>query len=172
MRYKARLIAQGFSQRPGIDYKETYSPVIDAITFRFLISLAVSKGLDIRLMDVITMYLYESIDNDIYIKIPKKFTLAEVVNAKPSSMCSIKLQRSLYGLKQSGRMWYNHLSEYLLREGYGNNPICPCIFIKKSKTGFAIIAVYVDDLNLIGTPEELMMSILYTHFINMFFLYF
>ena len=70
-------------------------------------------------------------------------------------MCSIKLQRSLYGLKQFKRMWYNHLSEYLLKEGYANNPICPCIFIKKLETGFAIIVVYVDDLNLIGTPEEL-----------------
>ena len=61
----------------------------------------------------------------------------------------------MYRLKQSGRMWYNRLSEYLLKEGYVNNPICPYIFIKKSETGFAIIAVYVDDLNLIGTPEEL-----------------
>ena len=129
--------------------------MMDAITFHFLISLAVSKGLDMHLMDVITAYLYGSIDNDIYIKIPKGFTLPEVVNAKPCSMCSIKLQRSLYGLKQSGRMWYNRLSEYLLKKGYANNPICPCIFIKKSKTGFAIIVVYVDDLNLIGTLEEL-----------------
>ena len=70
-------------------------------------------------------------------------------------MCSIKLQRSLYGLKQSGSMWYNRLSEYLLTEGYANNPICPCIFIKESETRFSIIVVYVDDLNLIGTPEEL-----------------
>ena len=78
-----------------------------------------------------------------------------MVNAKPRSMCSIKLQRSLYLLKQSGHIWYNRLSEYLLKEGYANNPICLCIFIKKSKTRFAIIAIYVDDLNLIGTPEEL-----------------
>ena len=107
-----------------------------------------------RLMNVITAYLYGSIDNDIYIKIPEGFTLPEVVNAKPRSMCSIKLQRYLYGLKQSGRMWYNRLSKYLLKEGYANNPICPCIFIKKSKTRFAIITIYVDDLNLIGTPKE------------------
>ena len=52
-------------------------------------------------------------------------------------------------------MWYNHLNEYLLKEGYANNPICPCIFIKKSETGFAIIVVYVDDLNLVGTLEGL-----------------
>ena len=155
IRYKARLVAQGFSQRPGVDYEETYSPVMDAITFRFLISLAVSEGLDMRLMDVITTYLYGSMDNDIYMKIPEGFELPDANNTKPRSMYSIKLQRSLYGLKQSGRMWYNRLSEYLLKEGYVNNPICPCIFIKKSEIGFAIIAVYVDELNLVGTLEEL-----------------
>ena len=52
-------------------------------------------------------------------------------------------------------MWYNPLGEYLLKKEYINNPICPCIFIKKSEIGFAIIAVYVDDLNLVGTLEEL-----------------
>ena len=64
-------------------------------------------------------------------------------------MCLIKLQQSQYELKQSGRMWYNRLNEYFLKEGYVNNPICLCIFIKKSETGFAIIIVYVDDLNLL-----------------------
>ena len=64
-------MAQGFSQRPGIDYEETYFPVMDAITFRFFISLVVTKNLDMRLMDVVTAYLYGSLDNDIYMKIPK-----------------------------------------------------------------------------------------------------
>ena len=52
-------------------------------------------------------------------------------------------------------MWYNCLNEYLLKEGYVNNPIYPCIFIKKLEIGFAIMVVYVDDLNLVGTPKEL-----------------
>ena len=102
MRYKARLVAQGFSQRPEIDYEETYSPVMDVITFRYLISLAVSEGLDMRLRDVVTSYLYESLNANVYMKIPKGFTLLEAMNSKPRSMYSIKLQRSLYGLKQSG----------------------------------------------------------------------
>ena len=110
VRYKACLVAQGFSQRSGIDYEETYSPVMDAITFRYLISLVVSEGLDMRLMDVVTTYLYGSLDANVYMKILKGFTLPEAMNSKPWSMYSIKLQRSLYGLKQSGRMWYNHLS--------------------------------------------------------------
>ena len=128
---------------------------MDAITFRFLINLAVSEGLDMRPMDVITTYLYGSMNNDIYIKIPEGFKLPEANSTKPCSMYSIKLQRSLYGLKQFGRMWYNCLSKYLLKEGYVNNHICPCIFIKKSETRFTIIAVYVDDLNLVGNLEGL-----------------
>ena len=58
-------------------------------------------------------------------------------------------------------MWYNRLSEYLLKEGYQNNPICPYIFIKKSQSGFVIITVYVDDLNIIRTLEELSKTIEY-----------
>ena len=108
-----------------------------------------------HLMDVIIAYLYGSIDNDIYKKILIGFRLPEENNTKSCSMCSIKLQRSLYRLKQSGNMLYNRLSEYLLKEGYANNPICPCIFIKKSETRFAIIFMYVDDLNLVWTLEEL-----------------
>ena len=148
-------MAQGFSQRHGIDYEETYSPVMDATTFCYLIYLAVSKGLDMRLMDVVTTYLYGSIDTNVYMKILEGFKLPEVMNSKPRSMYSIKLQRSLHGLKQFGRMWYNCLSQYLLKEGYVNNSIYPCVFIKKVAIGFSFIVIYVDDLNLIGTPEEI-----------------
>ena len=123
MRYKVHFVAQGFSQRHGIDYEETYSPVMDATTFRYLIYLAVSEGLDMRLMDVVTTYLYGSIDTNVYMKIPKGFKLPKVMNSKPRSMYSIKLQRSLYGLKQSGRIWHNRLSQYLLKEVYVNNSI-------------------------------------------------
>ena len=68
-RYKARLVAQGFSQRPEITYGETYSLVMDIITFRYLISLSVSKRLNMFLMDVITAYLYGMLENDIYMKV-------------------------------------------------------------------------------------------------------
>ena len=69
-RYKARLVAQGFSRRPDIAYEETYSPVVDAITLRYLISLTVCENLDMHLMDVVTAYLYGSLENEIYMKIP------------------------------------------------------------------------------------------------------
>jgi hypothetical protein len=155
VRYKAQLVAQGFSQRPDIDYYETYAPVIDAITFRYLISLATHEKLDMCLMDVVVANLYGSIDNDVYMKISEGFKMSEAYNSNPQKVYSIKLQRFLYGLKQSGCMWYNRLKEYLLREGYNNDLICPCVFIKKLEYDFVIIVVYVDDLNIIETHEEI-----------------
>ena len=64
LRYKARLVAQGFTQRPDIDFDETYSPVMSATTFRYLIALAVQNRLSMQLMDVVTAYLYGSLDSD------------------------------------------------------------------------------------------------------------
>ena len=93
-RYKARLVAQGFSQRPEIDYEETYSPVMDAITFRFLMSFAADKNLEMRLMDVVTTYLYGSLYADIYMRILYGFKMPKTLNSKPKELCAIKLQRS------------------------------------------------------------------------------
>nr|KYP40238.1 Retrovirus-related Pol polyprotein from transposon TNT 1-94 [Cajanus cajan] len=106
-------------------------------------------------MDVVTAYLYGSLDADIYMKLLEGFNLSDDAISKEDY--SIKLNKSLYGLKQSGRMWYNRLSEYLLQEGYKNDPMC--IFIKKYENGFAIIVVYIDDINIIGTPKELSKAI-------------
>ena len=83
VRYKARLVAQGFTQRLEIDYDETYSPVMDIIMFRYLISLSVSEGLDMRLMDVITAYLYGMLENDIYMKFLERFQLPQVNTSQP-----------------------------------------------------------------------------------------
>jgi hypothetical protein len=104
VRYKARLVAQGFLQKLGIDYEETYPLIMNAITFRFLISLVVTESLDMRLMDVVTAYLYGSLDNDIYMKIPEGYKMPKAYNSKSRIIYSIKLQRSLYGLKQFRRM--------------------------------------------------------------------
>jgi hypothetical protein len=153
VRYKVRLVAQGFTQRPDIDFDETYSPVMSGITFRYLISLTAQKGLSMHLMDVVTTYLYGSLDKDIYMKIPEGL---DIPNKNHScNMYSVKRQKSLYGLKQSRRIWYNRLKEFFLQKGFSNNYDCPCIFIKKSLSGFCIVSVYVDDLNIIGNTRDI-----------------
>ena len=81
VRYKARLVAQGFTQRPGVDFNETYSLVMSRIMFRYLISLAVQKRLSMQLMDVVTAYLYGSLDLEISMKVPKGLKIPDIAFA-------------------------------------------------------------------------------------------
>lgn len=91
IRYTAQLVAQGFSQRPDIDYNETCSPVTCAIMFRFLIGLAVSENLYMRFMNVVTTYLYDSPNTDIYTKIPEGFKMPKSGQSSHRSLYSIKV---------------------------------------------------------------------------------
>jgi hypothetical protein len=97
VRYKTRLVAQGFTQRPGIDYDETYSPIMSGILFRYLISMAANMNLKIQLMDVVTAYLYGSLDSEIYMKVPEGLKIPGPNQNR--NMFSVRLQQSLYGLK-------------------------------------------------------------------------
>jgi hypothetical protein len=104
-------------------------------------------------MDVVTIYLYGSLDSDIYMKILDGILVLNM-NANCNMYC-VKLVKSLYGLKQLGRMWYNRLKKFLLKNGYSNSDDCPCVFIKKFNTDFCIISVYVYDLNIIGHIKDI-----------------
>ena len=116
VRYKAKLFAQDLSQRLGIDYEETYSPIMNIIMFHYLITMAVKERLDLRFMDVMTTYLYGKLDNDIYMRVPEGLKIPKMGVHQTRNMYSIKLQRSLYGLRQFRCMWYNQLSESLLKK--------------------------------------------------------
>ena len=106
-----------------------------------------------QLMDVVTAYLYGSLDSDIYMKVPDGISIPN--QGANRNMYCVKLKMSLYGLKQSGRMWYNRLSEYLMQKGYSNSDDCLCVFIKRSSSGFCIISVYVDDINIIDNTQNI-----------------
>jgi hypothetical protein len=96
---------------------------MSGITFRYLISLVIQKHLSMQLMHVVTAYLYGSLDSDIYMKVPDGIPIPN--ESTNHNMYCVKLKRSLYGLKQLGRMWYNRLIEYLLQKGYSNIDDCP-----------------------------------------------
>ena len=106
VRYKARLVAQEFSQRPGIDYDKTYSPVVDAITFRYLINLTIHEMLDMCLMNVVTSYLYGSIDNDVYMKSLKDLKCLKHIIQIPK-----KLTQSSYKIPYMGLVFLMHILE-------------------------------------------------------------
>jgi len=108
-----------------------------------------------QLIDVVTAFLYGDLDMKFYMKVSEGLKLTDSNSFRPRNTILIHLRRSLYGLKRSGHMWYNRLSEYLISHGYENNELCLCVFIKKSYSRFVIVAVYVNDMNFIRTLKEL-----------------
>lgn len=105
VRHKARLVAKGYTQRQGVDYNETYAPVVRYTSVRFLIALSVQRGLKIHQMDAITAFLQGDLSEEIYLEQPEGF------EDNTGRVC--KLNRAIYGLKQAGRQWSNKLNEKL-----------------------------------------------------------
>jgi hypothetical protein len=145
-RYKARLVARGFSQTKGIDYEETFAPVVRHETLRYLISYATERKLPMIHMDVETAFLNGELDEEVYMQVPQGFKEA-------GQIC--QLEKALYGLKQSPRMWNKKITKYLNSEGFVQSTADPCLFIKKFEDRIALIACYVDDCLLIGSNEDI-----------------
>ena len=134
-----------------MDFEQTYSPVINTISFRFLLALNVQLSLHIFLLDVMTPYLHGVLDTKLYIVPPPRF-LKNTPTTVPGKHTGLQIMKALYGLKHAGRTWYHQLCSYLVSKGFIYNPTLPCIFTLSNQSGFVIIAVYVDNLNIIGLP--------------------
>jgi hypothetical protein len=126
---------------------------MDATSLRWLFYFIVQRSLHMRLMDVVTPYLYGDLDKDIYMKIPEG--LCNFIQLGKFRNPSFKLYKSFYELKQVGCMWYQDFSQYLIPHGFKNNDICHYIFIKHHLKEFVIKPIYVDDLNIIRTSNAI-----------------
>ena len=146
-RFKARLVAQGYTQKEGLDYDETFSHVVHSESIRSVISLACKEGLKLHQMDVTTAFLNGELDQVIYMKQPEGFA----VDGQEHLVC--RLKKSLYGLKQSSRCWNQVLDAQLKGMGFQQSQSDPCVYTSK-KDGLFIIAVYVDDILLCAKSEK------------------
>jgi hypothetical protein len=141
--YKARLVAKGYAQKEGIDYTETFAPVAKFSTIRALLSLAAHYDLELHQMDVATAFLNGDLDVDIYMEQPEGF----IVPGKEYMVC--KLRKSLYGLKQAGRAWYQKIHQALLNLGFASLQTDTCVYILREANVMLAVALYVDDLLLL-----------------------
>ena len=149
-RYKARLVAQGYNQTYGVDYDETFSPVVRFESIRTIIGMAAKQGLALEQMDVKTAFLNGELQETIYMKQPEGF----IEPGKENLVCL--LHRSIYGLKQSARCWNFELDKQMKKMGFKQSETDPCIYVQVMKDGTFIIAIYVDDIILGGLSNAVM----------------
>ena len=144
-RYKACLVAQGCSQRFGLDYEETFSPVVCFESVRSVVSLSVQNKMQLHQMDVTTAFLHGELSEEVYMKQPEGYTEP----GKEHLVC--RLKRSIYGLKQAPRCWNYALDNCLKEMGFKQSSSDPCVYV--SSDSEFLVAVYVDDLILGGKNE-------------------
>ncbi|CAA7018700.1 unnamed protein product [Microthlaspi erraticum] len=146
---KARWIARGFTQKYGIDYAETFSPVVKSITIRVVLQLAVSCGWTIKQLDVNNAFLHGTLTEEVYVTQPPGF----VDKDRPNHVC--RLRKALYGLKQAPRAWYQELRGFLLQLGFQNSVADTSVFVYIKGTDLVYTLVYVDDIVITGSNTTL-----------------
>lgn len=148
VRYRARLVAKGFTQQHGIDYMDTFSPVVRHSTLRMLFALSVQWGMDITHLDVTTAFLNGHLKENIYMSIP------EGLKIKNCNGKILKLKKAIYGLKQSSLVWYKKVKDCLCNLDFKNSKYEPCLFQKIVGNVKVIVAVYVDDFLIFSNNTE------------------
>jgi hypothetical protein len=145
-KFKARLVAKGFTQIEGQDFTVTFAPVSDYTTARMFLAICAVKKYHLLQLDVKNAFLYGEMDAHVYMKQPEGYSDGT------NRVC--KLVKSLYGLKQSPRMWYEKLSNALHRHGFTTSSYDDALFINRKAKSTVWCLVYVDDILMMSADEE------------------
>ena len=157
LKYKVRGVARGFTQKEGIDYSETFSPVVKIQSVRLMLAVALLYNLEIDCMDVSTAFLYGSLEEEVYMK-----PLPGMAQTNTEGKTLIfRLKKSLYGLHQASRQWNKTLVDFLVEEGFTQCRSDPCVFWRTDQSikTMEMVLVYVDDIIIMSTKRELSIKI-------------
>lgn len=144
---KARLVAQGFSQKFGVDYDEVFAPVARSTTFRMLMAVAGKRNYTVKHYDIKSAFLNGELHEEIYLKQPPGYQMGTQV---------YKLKKALYGLKQSAHVWNKTLHEQLTKNGCKQNESDACLYVKKNGEKVMYILIHVDDMLAATNDDEML----------------
>ncbi|POW15070.1 hypothetical protein PSHT_07190 [Puccinia striiformis] len=148
LKYKARLCVRGFRQIEGTDYGATFAPTGRPATLRLVLGIGAIMDFEIHQMDVKCAFLNGVPDEDLFIKVP------DGVGIELPPGHGLKLQKSLYGLKQSPRCWYRALKDFFVSINFKPATVDPCLFIHQDPNTFCCVYIHVDDLVIIGPQVQ------------------
>ena len=148
VKYKARPVAKGYTQKQGIDVDELYAPVTRLETVRLLLALSAKYNWEVHHLDVKTAFLNGEISEEVYVEQPEGFI------KKGQEHLVYKLVKALYGLRQAPRAWYSKLNSCLEKFSFERCPYEHAVYTKKEGDNVLIVAVYVDDLLITGSDVE------------------
>lgn len=152
-RYKARFVAQGFSQLANRDYFDTYAPVAKLSSIRVILALAAPRDWELDNMDVDTAFLQSPVEEVIFVKQPRGYE-KKGANGK---VLVCRVLKSLYGLKQAPRNWNKVINDWLLSYGLTPSKVDPCVYVMVSRCGnLLLVVLYVDDLIIAGSNRAMM----------------
>ena len=151
---RSRLVARGNEQEEGVDFLETYSPVVRTATVRMVLHIAVIERWDIKQLDVKNAFLHGDLSETVYMRQPPGFEDKEY----PEYVCL--LHKAIYGLKQAPRAWFDKFSSYLIQFGFVCNTWLPSLFVYQKDRDVIFLLLYVDDMVLTGNNQTLIQRLL------------
>lgn len=145
VKYKARLIAKGYSQVPGVDFGDVFSPVVKHCSIRVLLALVAMFDLELEQLDVKTAFLHGNLEEQIYMQQLEGF----IIDGKEDHVCLLK--KSLYGLKQSPKQWYKRFNSFMISHSYLRSRYDSYVYFRKLSDGsFVYLLLYVDDMLIVA----------------------
>ena len=152
--YRARLVALGYSQIPGVDYTDNFAPVAHDVSFRIALARMMVEKLDSLVMDVETAFLYGDIEEEIFMKPPVGM---DDIDPGSSPEDCYQLKKGIYGLCQAARQFWKKFVDTIKKESFGFtvSPADPCMLFKENELGICIKIMYVDDMLIIGKKEQI-----------------
>ena len=139
-RYKARWVVRGFTQRAGVDFQETFTPVVKPATIRTVLTIVASKQWPTRQLDVSNAFLHGNLEEYVLCQQPIGFINPD----RPQAVC--RLDKSLYGLRQAPRAWFTCFAMFVTKLGFKATWSASSLFVLRRGADMAYLLLYVDDM--------------------------